>query len=102
MWLFVGSAAIWLLALGRAVINLWDQRGLLVIHFDSFQGIDFFGNRGDVYEILGVGAVVLVLNLAIANTFYFRERFLSYLVAAGTLLFSLLILMAINVIISVN
>jgi len=91
-----------IVAFGIAYVNILDNRNLLVIHFDSFRGADFFGDRRDVADILITGAIVWIINLWLAHELYFRERFLSYLLAAGTLLFSVLILIAIRVIIFIN
>ncbi len=85
-----------------AIYNFSGFRGLLIIHFDSFRGIDFLGDKGDVFKILGLGIIVLVINAVLAHEFYWKERFLSYVLSFGTAIFSLLILMAIIAIISIN
>ena len=96
------SLVLLLAASGKTLVNFWNLKGLIAIHFDSFRGFDFFGTRGDVYEILGIGAAVLILNIAIANSLYFKERFLSYLIAYATPFFSLLIYLGVGVIIAIN
>ena len=82
--------------------NLWDNQNLLVIHFDSFRGANFFGDRRDVLDILITASIIWLINLVLANEFYLRERILSYLMAGSTLFFSVLILIAVNVIININ
>ncbi|OGY67789.1 MAG: hypothetical protein A3B16_02910 [Candidatus Zambryskibacteria bacterium RIFCSPLOWO2_01_FULL_45_43] len=100
--LFLISAILLVISFSFAYVNFSDTFNLLVIHFDSFRGIDFLGDRSDVAAILGTAAVVFLINGLLAHVFYFRERFLSYALAVGTVFFSLLILIGINVIISVN
>lgn len=98
------AAGIILLVIGFSLtyVNFWDSEDILVIHFDKFKGIDFFGNASDVLDILITALFVWIINIILANEFYFKERFLSYLLAFSTLLFIVLILVGVNVIINVN
>jgi len=96
------AAVILITAFFRAYINFWDNASLLVIHFDAFQGADFFGKASDVFDIVISGFVVLLINFGLAQALYFRERFLSYLIAFASLVFAVLILFGVNAIISVN
>jgi hypothetical protein len=82
--------------------NLWDNPNLLVIHFDSFRGANFFGDRRDVLDILITASIIWLINLVLANEFYLKERILSYLMVGSTLFFSVLILIAVKGIINVN
>ncbi len=102
IWPFVVGLAFLIIGFGVAIYNFSGFRGLLIIHFDSFRGIDFLGDKGDVFKILGLGIIVLVINAVLAHEFYWKERFLSYVLSFGTAIFSLLILMAIIAIISIN
>jgi hypothetical protein len=101
---FAFAAGMVLLVIGFSLVyvNFWDSEDLLVIHFDKFKGIDFFGDASDVLDILITALFVWIINIILANEFYFKERFLSYLLAFFTLLFIALILVGVNVIISVN
>jgi hypothetical protein len=75
---------------------------LLVIHFDSYRGIDFLGNKSDVFGILGMGLAINIINILISNRLYNRDMFLSRLLSFTSAFFSGLILIAVTVIISVN
>ena len=99
---FAAALLFLIIAFGIAYVNILDNRNLLVIHFDSYQGADFFGDRRDVADILATGFIIWILNLALASELYFRERILSYILAGSTLLFMVLILAAIRVIIFIN
>ena len=82
--------------------NLWDNQNLLVIHFDSFRGANFFGDRRDVLDIIISGAVIFLINFGLTKPLYSRERFLAYTIAVSTVIFTVLILLAVDVIINVN
>jgi hypothetical protein len=74
----------------------------LIIHFDAYKGIDFIGGKLDVFGILITALAIILINLFLADFLYHRERFLSYIFGFGSLGLSILILIAIGVIISVN
>ena len=74
----------------------------LIIHFDAYKGIDFLGDRGDVFKILIVALTIFVLNLILAEFIFDRQRFLSFTLAFIGLATSILILIAISVIININ
>jgi len=99
---FVVALILLVIAFSYAYVNFADFQGLLIVHFDSYRGADFLGEPKDVFGILGVALAVLIINGFIADELYWRERFLAYIIAYGSVFFSLLILIAVLVIISVN
>lgn len=74
----------------------------LIIHFDAYKGIDFLGNRIDVFNILIIAGVMFLINFVLAELIFDRQRLLSFNFAFVSLAVSVLILIAISVIISVN
>jgi hypothetical protein len=74
----------------------------LIIHYDVYRGIDFLGGQIDVFGIILSTLIMISINLFLSNFLYNRERFLSYLFAFVNLELTLLILIVISVIISVN
>jgi hypothetical protein len=74
----------------------------LIIHFDAYKGIDFLGDRLDVFGILLSALIMISINLFLSNFLYNRERFLSYIFAFVSLLLSILILITVSAIINVN
>lgn len=74
----------------------------LIVHFDVYKGIDFLGNRLDIFNILIVALIVLFINFILAVFIFYRQRFLSFIFAYVSLAISILILIAISVIISIN
>ena len=99
---FLASFVLLAFAFFIVYLNLSDVSNILVIHFDSYKGIDFFGNKDHVFGMLFLGLFILVLNGFLANILYLRERFLSYVLSFSTTIFSILIFISILVIISVN
>jgi len=96
------SFAIVLVAFGIAYFSLKDVDYLLVIHFTGGRGIDFLGTKGDIFNVLFSGLAASLVNVFLISVFYDRVRFLSYLFSFFNIVFSVLILIAVGVIISVN
>lgn len=99
---FLASLIIIAIAFLVVFINLGGVQSLLIIHFDSYKGIDFLGNKTDVLNILLFALAIIIINMILARELYFRERFLSYLLSFGSLFFVILILIGIFAIISIN
>jgi len=74
----------------------------LVLHFDDFYGVNFFGTVGDAWGLWLLGVVLTLVNAGLGEVLLFRERFLSFVLFATATLFSFLTLLTIGVIISVN
>ena len=96
------SLAILLASLLLAFLGLLDTNNLLILHFDGYKGIDFLGEKKDIFNVLFLSFCVIFLNFFLAKKIYFKERFLSYLLAFITPLFSLLIFICVFVIIAIN
>lgn len=79
-----------------------DVTDLLIIHFQPFDGIDVLGSKAQVYNMISAAAILNLLNAFLATAFYWRDRFLSYLLGFSSSFISLLILLVIWVIVSVN
>jgi hypothetical protein len=102
VWPFLTAVIFLIVGFSVSYIRLADVQNLLIIHFDSFRGIDFLGDKQDVFGILAVGLAVMTVNGFLANVFYYRERFFSYLLSFSSVVLSLLILIAVFAIISIN
>ncbi len=100
--LFAISAAILLITLGLAYIKLVEHDALIILHFDSYRGIDFFGSRADVFNIIFIGIGIGLLNYLLARVTAKRDELLPKLLAGASAFFSLLIFIAVAVIISIN
>lgn len=83
-------------------LKLSGGEASVIVHFDAYRGIDFFGKSSDVFGILASAAAIVFINALLADFIYNRERFLSYLFAFASLTVSVLILIAVSVIISIN
>jgi hypothetical protein len=74
----------------------------LILHFDSYRGIDFLGSRWQVFKIIWSAFFILLINFLLGWFLYDKHRFLSYIFVFASLWISVLILIAVNVIISAN
>lgn len=75
---------------------------LIVLYGASVENPRFLGNVSDVWGIIGIFALLVGVNLSLANAFYRRIRTLSYFLGYATLFLSVLLFIAIAVIISAN
>lgn len=98
---FLVAGIIWVISFSLVYANILDASNVLVIHFDSFRGADFFGEKSDVFDIIVTAAIIWLINLGLTHAFYDRERFLSYVIAGATAGYMVLILLAVNAIISI-
>ncbi len=99
---FALSFLILLLASLISYLKFSPMTSSLIVHFDAYKGIDFLGNKIDVFGILLSALVMVLINLFLAEFLYNRERFLSYIFGFVSFGLILLILIAISVIISAN
>ncbi|MDD5431062.1 MAG: hypothetical protein PHP03_02450 [Candidatus Pacebacteria bacterium] len=99
---FLAAGVFLVLAFSVAYVNLADISGILIIHFDKFKGVDFFGTSGDIFNVIFVGALITLINSLLASMLYFRERFFSYILGFSSAFFAMLIFIGILAIISVN
>ncbi|MEK7574225.1 MAG: hypothetical protein AAB514_01700 [Patescibacteria group bacterium] len=83
-------------------LRLAEITAPLIIHFDAYKGIDFLGDRFDVFGILAVALTIFLVNLALAEFIFDRQRFISFVFAYVSLVIATLILISISVIISIN
>lgn len=82
--------------------SLGGASGPVIIHFDSLTGISLIGS---FWSLVGFGIMALIIvtfNFLIAFELRERDRFLARLAAVVTLLFAVLIFIALAAIISVN
>lgn len=75
---------------------------LLIIRFEADKDIDFLAGRIEVFGILLSALTMILINFFLANFLYRRERFLSYIFSFASLAITVLILIVISVIVSVN
>lgn len=101
-FLFGIAVVILVIAFSFFYVRLADIEHLIIIHFESLQGVDFLGSKREVVGILMTSLVLNVINFLLAAFLYNRQRLLSYLISLMNIFISLLILLTIIVIISVN
>lgn len=74
----------------------------LVLHFDSFHGVDFLGDTTDFWGIWLGGFACIVLNFFLGEVMFTKERVLSYVFLSVNLLLSILLFVITTVIIAAN
>ena len=96
------SLALFVVSAGIVYFSLRDVDYLLVIHFTGGSGINFTGDKNDIFNVLFSGLSISFVNLFLIHIFYNRIRFFSYLISFFNIVFLSLLLIAVGVIISVN
>ena len=99
---FAITAVLFLFTLIYSFLAFRGIVGPLIIHFDSFNGIDFIGTKIQVFGIMIFGLIMLLINFFLADFIYSRERFLAYVLSFSSLVLGILLLIVIAVIGSVN
>jgi len=102
LWGLILSVVIFLISVGLVVMHISNLPNITIIRFDSFSGIDFFGRPTDLWWILGVSLFMAIINTTLGIEFFYRERIVTYLFSATNLLISILTLIIVATIISVN
>ncbi len=74
----------------------------LVLHFDSFHGVDFLGDISDFWGFWLGGIALIILNFFIGEALFRKERALSYVFIAANALLSILLLVISAVIVATN
>jgi len=68
-----------------ALVGLPIGAGDVIIRFDNYHNeVVWAGSFGLFFGVIGVVLFMVVLNLLLAHHIYNRERFLSYILGAGT------------------
>lgn len=99
---FVVSFVFVAISFALSAIFFYDVNHLLVVHFDIFKGIDFFGTKNDVFLISAQFLSLIVINFFIAKFLYLRVSFLSWAIAALSLALGIINLVSIITIIINN
>jgi hypothetical protein len=100
---FAALAFLLLAASGLVLFLHWDGFSPpVVLHFAPLQGADLFGERSDVLTLFVLGALVIGVNLFLAEVFYDRSRELSFLFGGVATLLALFLLIAIGTIVAIN
>lgn len=83
-------------------VKFISRREAIVLHFDAYRGIDFVGERTDLFGALFFGFIMIALNFLLADFLYPRDRFFSYVLSFASLLLAILIAVAMMITYSVN
>jgi len=80
-----------------------DASGPLVFRFDPAAGeIGLLGGVGTFFAVLGIVMLLALVNFVLALEMYGRKEFLSYVIAAATLVMAFFFFIATSTITSIN
>ena len=96
-FLFAAGGTLWAYLALRGVANT-----PIILHFDDLLGITAVGGLGSVMAVGILGAVFVLINSFLAFELDLRDRFLGKFVAVLTLVFAILLFLALSAIINVN
>lgn len=83
-------------------LNVAQLSSPIIFHFDKLNGIDVFGAKIDLWRFWLAGFMIILVNTILSHEFYYRERILSYILIGTNLLFSILTLIVVLLIVSIN
>ncbi|OGY59337.1 MAG: hypothetical protein A3B23_04055 [Candidatus Colwellbacteria bacterium RIFCSPLOWO2_01_FULL_48_10] len=95
------SVLMLILAVFIGVSAFEGQAGKLIINFDG-RGLPVLGEAVSIFSLFGILAAMIAINSVLVFQIYNRERFLSYVLSATTIIVSLLILIATSMVVSMN
>ncbi|MFH1162334.1 MAG: hypothetical protein V1696_03650 [Candidatus Jorgensenbacteria bacterium] len=95
------SAILLLVSLLLVLANVGGLEPPLVLHMGE-NGVDLFGGAGSLYGLWGLGVVMVLVNAALGARLFNSARSISYALFAGNVPIAILLLIAINNIISLN
>lgn len=99
---FAVSGGLVLLSFLAAILGFKGGGGNLVLSFTSEGEIKMVGNFATFLTLLIVAAVIVIINLVIAHEVYSREKFFAYILGAGSIFFSSLVLIFTWIVLQVN
>lgn len=100
--LILVSAAFSFASLLITITNYGGLSQSIIVKFDQLKGINIFGEKNTLWGIWLLGFTILGMNGVLMYEFWNRERFLSYLFAAGNGFLALMVFIIITVLLSNN
>ena len=93
---FFGLSGFMILLSGiAALLAIPSDAGDIIIRFDNYHNeVVWAGSLGLFFGVIGTMLLVVILNLILVRHIYDKERFLAYLLSAGTTAITFLFLVA--------
>ena len=86
-----------------AVLGLPLDSGALILRFDNYRNeTTWTGGISVLFAVIGAAVVILLGNLLLVEHIYPKEKFLAYVISAGSLVVSVFFLLAILAITFIN
>jgi hypothetical protein len=100
---FLSFSLIFLLVgLVLIIVNIDNLSSPLIVHINSYVGVDMMGNINHLWSLVLMGVLVFIINFGLTNVFFYRERTISYIITTVSFIVSLFVLMNIANIIALN
>lgn len=96
------SLAALVISAGIIILILPSGSSQMILHFTPEHGIGLLGGKFVALSAIFIVLVVGAINFVLSREIYYRERFLSYLIAFATLVISIFCLIAVGVIVTIN
>ena len=100
--LFGTSLVLLALALFFTSIRFYGISNLVILHFDSAGRADLVGEINNVFNIIGIAAVIVLLNWILSWRLYLKDKIFSYVFASISMIVSLIALTAAYLISTIN
>ena len=98
----VATIIVFLATIIIAGFNLNKVSDELIIRFNNTDGVKTFGTKIDVLGILAISAVMLVLNFFLSENLFYRDRALTLILLVSNIFISVLSLIVISLVVSIN
>lgn len=82
--------------------NVADLPSSIIIHFDSINGVDRFGEKTDLWNIWFMVALFSIINFFLGFRLFFRERIFTYILFGTNAFLAFLLLVIAATIVAVN
>ena len=100
--LSIASLVIILISLALVYVYFANIDRSLIIHLDSYHNLTYLGDKNDVLRIVFIGWLLVLLNIFLIRIIEKNYSLIAKILAWGTVLLSLLILVVIGGIILTN
>jgi hypothetical protein len=83
-------------------INWGQLPEKLILQLGATEGAKEFGTKANFLSMLATGVAILLINFTLANTLFYRERFLAVMLVTFNTFFALITLIITALVITIN
>lgn len=101
-FLWGGTVVLVIITLILAYYKVHGGPSPVALHYNVIVGVDILGDRNRLYFIPLAGLIIAVINAVVVRLLPFRDGFLEIVLASGSLLSNLVLLVAMLLLFRVN